>query len=223
MIKVWVVGNAEGSIGEAVQKDIEARGWKVIGTNREDLNVARWDKVELFCEDQGPFNYIAYCAGVADLAWVSDLNKNTVDAVFQVNVIGFMGVMRALSITQEEGSVCAIVSDAAKVPMRGSMAYCSSKAALEQAIKVAAREMAPKWRVNGVSPSAVDGTKMTEFIDGQVPLFRGWTPTKAKAYEMASIPMKRRARKTEVADVIVQTLLGPEFLTGSIISLTGGK
>lgn len=64
---------------------------------------------------------------------------------------------------------------------------------------------------------------MTEFIDSQVPSLRGWSLEETQAYERSMIPMGRRARKEEIAQVVIQALLGPEFMTGSIIGLTGGK
>jgi len=143
--------------------------------------------------------------------------------VFDVNVFGFFNVLNQLLARQEGGNVLALVSDSSHTPMRGSMAYCTSKAALHQAVRVAARELSPEWRVNGVSPSIVAGTRMTKFVDETVPGFRGWDPEKAAEYEKSMVPIGRRATKLEVARVMLDVLMGPAFMTGSIVEMTGGK
>jgi pteridine reductase len=107
--------------------------------------------------------------------------------------------------------------------MRNSIAYCSSKAALVQAVRCAARELAPHVRVNAVSPAIIEHTPMTTNIDAAVQLQRGWSEEEALEYERKLIPMGRRATKEEVAQVVLQTLAGPQFMTGSNIEITGGK
>jgi NAD(P)-dependent dehydrogenase (short-subunit alcohol dehydrogenase family) len=120
-------------------------------------------------------------------------------------------------------TIVAVSSDAAERPMRTSIAYCASKAALNMAVKVAARELAPEIRVNAVSPGMVSGTAMTEYIDDVVPEIRRWTPEAAARYEQSQIPAGRRATKDEVADLVYHTLCGPEYMTGSILTLNGGR
>jgi NAD(P)-dependent dehydrogenase (short-subunit alcohol dehydrogenase family) len=117
----------------------------------------------------------------------------------------------------------AVVSDAMRNPMRGSLAYCASKAALAAIIKNLAREWAPDTFVAGVAPAVVADTPMSDYIDSTVPDFRGWTPEQAKAYEQTMLPLKRRVTKNEVAEVMANLLFGPEYLTGTIIDITGGK
>lgn len=221
-MRLWVVGNAEGSIGETIARRSPSKYEEIIGTGRE-VDVRDWSALDEFVAKQGPFDHVAYCAGIAGLHWIPEMEEYDLEEIFAVNVFGFIGTMAALSANQKGGRVVAVVSDAARTPMRGSMAYCTSKAALEMAVRCAARELAPVWQVNGVSPSAVDGTRMTEWIDRSVPEFRGWSMTEARMYELATIPMKRRAQKQEVAQVVLDVLNGPDFLTGSIITLTGGK
>lgn len=223
-MKTWIIGNAEGSIGHALEEMLHGKnsGHHVIGTGTEvDMRVP--DKVQDWVDKHGPFNNVVYCAGIARLEWIKDLNLAETMNVFGVNVFGFMTMLKAVTTTQGHGNIVALVSDSSHVAMRGSMAYCTSKAALHQAVKVAARELAPHWRVNGVSPSIVAGTRMTKFIDETVPGFRGWDPDKAKEYESSLVPIGRRATKLEVARVLLDVMMGPDFMTGSIVEMTGGK
>lgn len=234
MSHLLIIGGTSG-IGEAIAKQAIDKFDRVTVPERSDLDVCSSTNVETYIRDKGwrdPITHTVYSAGVASLEWIKDLMNGVLDRgdiqnefekVYNVNVFGFLRVMTALSRSFARGRVVAIVSDASRTPMRGSIAYCSSKAALAAAIKVAARELAPDWSVNGISPSAVFNTPLTDWIDEKVPKFRGWTRAEAAGYEMAGVPKKRRAYKDEVAELTISTLLGPDFVSGSIIDITGGK
>lgn len=177
---------------------------------------------------------IAYCAGINVLDAIEDVDEVNLYQTFNVNVMGFIRVIQAVARVyaydgrtparpQYRTNVVAVASDAARNPMRRSITYCASKAALVQAVRVAARELAPYVRVNAVSPGIMDETPMTQTVDAEVMRQRGWTRTEQLEYERQSIPIGRRGNKWEVADLILLTLNGPEYLTGSNIEITGGK
>lgn len=231
-----VIGGTTG-IGARIAEEIPSMwmGEVVYAPSQEELNVAsRKSIASWFKYHEGQyFDRVVYCAGVNHLGMLGSLDRINVLESFSVNVIGFISVLD--SLVQHQGrevaegawiqpcSVLAVVSDSAHTPMRGSIAYASSKAALQHAIRCAARELAPYWRVNGISPSVVDDTPMTNRIDEIVPALRGWSEEDAMRYELSLIPMGRRALKSEVAELAVSILEGPEFLTGAIIPITGGK
>jgi NAD(P)-dependent dehydrogenase (short-subunit alcohol dehydrogenase family) len=167
-----------------------------------------------------------YSAGVNNLSWISELSDNMVEHdTFDVNVHGFVDTISLHKRTWPTANVScvAVSSDAADHPMRGSLAYCASKAALDMAIRVAARGLAPLWRVNGVAPGMVEGTPMTAYIDQEVPHFRGWTTEEAKTYERSQVPSGRRALLSEVAETICWVLTGPAQMTGEIVRINGGR
>jgi NAD(P)-dependent dehydrogenase (short-subunit alcohol dehydrogenase family) len=233
MNKMWVVGaDMEGrSIGATIAKYAALRHQDdslldVNATSRSYVDVRHPAIVEAYVKTHGPFDDVVYAAGVNHLGSTSFLGAlDYTDAfeTFAVNVLGFITVLDALVQHQDQGNVVAVISDAAWTPMRGSIAYCASKAALVQAVRVAARELAPEWRVNGICPTVVDDTPMTDYTDSIVPQIRGWSPDQALAYERAMIPMNRRVFKSEVAELVLSVLWGPEMLTGAIIPITGGK
>lgn len=197
--------------------------WTVPSPNR--LNIAKEPDILDFVSDNGPYEYIVYSAGWNKLDWVKDLSSNELCEAFHVNVFGFVMLLGALELKYPETnfSAVSIVSDAAKNPMRGSLAYCASKAAMAMAIKCMAREWAGKHRVNGVAPAVVADTPMSKYIDATVPGFRGWTPKQAAEYEKSMLPLGRRVTREEVAGVVANILVGPEYMTGSIVDITGGK
>ena len=179
---------------------------------------------------------IAYCAGINLLDAIEDVDELNIWQTFNVNVMGFIRVLQAVRrvyagmmdgrtplTPQTTSNVVLVASDAARIPMRRSITYCASKAAAVQAMRVAARELAPYVRVNAVSPGIIDGTPMTTSIDAEVRQQRHWTEEQALDYERQQIPMQRRATKWEVADQILLTLNGPAYLTGANIEINGGK
>lgn len=240
---LWVIGAMGSNLGMAVAhvanedwyyKEIITTDTGVDVTNQE-LLVRYLTNIRKSSPETGVD--IAYCAGINILDAIRDVDEVNLWQTFNVNVMGFIRVMQAVERVyyndaaklaevvrpQIRTNVVAVASDAARTPMRRSITYCASKAALVQAVRVAARELAPYVRVNAVSPAIIEGTPMTVGVDAEVRRQRGWTMEEALEYERASIPMKRRGTKFEVADLIMQTLLGPEFLTGSNIEITGGK
>lgn len=168
---------------------------------------------------------VIFSVGVNQLDWIGDITRGDFRLVMETNVWSFLNL---LNLLRNSGSwpvnVVAVTSDAAWRPMRTSAVYCASKAALEMAVRVASREMAPKgWRVNAVAPGKVADTPMTDYVDARVLELRGWTVEQADDYEAASSPLSRPVLKEEVADVIFQVLQGPRAQTGEIIAVNGGR
>lgn len=223
-MRTLVIGGNSG-IGAQVAEDLRARGDKVATPDILELDVRSHGRVRTYLQDEIPFNRIVYSAGVNELMPLGEINANDLALTYEVNVMGFILLLDAVVSLRHSytSSIVAIVSDSATTAMRHSIAYASSKAALAHAIRCGARELAPWCRVNGVSPSIVDGTPMTEYVDKEVRRLRGWTAKEANDYEMSLVPMLRRCTKEEVSSVVVDVLDGPEFMTGAIIPITGGK
>lgn len=216
-----VIGGTDG-IGAQVVADLRADGDDVRAPSMANLNVTSSRNIEQAFRDDD-IDRVVYSAGINMIMPLGKIGFGMIEDIFDVNIIGFIKVMDAVARTSRVRSVVAIVSDSAHIPMRHSIVYASSKAALAHAVRCAARELAPRVRVNGVSPSTVDGTRMTSDIDVQVPRSRGWTPEEASRYELSLVPMGRRCDLEEVSALVRSVLAGPEFLTGAVIPLTGGK
>jgi NAD(P)-dependent dehydrogenase (short-subunit alcohol dehydrogenase family) len=227
--KGLVIGGNSG-IGEQLMFDLKHddrfRGgveWFV--PTPVELDVRSDAAVSLYVREHGPFMFIAYCAGHNELQWISELTDAALYNTFEVNVLGFISLLHhhERRFPTAHGSAVAISSDASRIPMRTSIAYCSSKAALNMAVKCAARELAPRWRINAVAPGIINDTPMTDYIDNAVPTIRGWTAAEARKYEQSMIPLGRRGEKEEISHVMRDVLAGPSYLTGSIIEISGGK
>lgn len=191
----------------------------------KELDVTDETSIDNFLSNHGPFDVIVYSAGVSQLEWAKNLTKDHLDFVFDVNVFGMALLFgkHELLYPGYPVNALAVVSDASETPMRGSLAYCASKAAQVMALRVLAREMAPSWRINGISPGVVEGTDITKYIDETVPDFRNWTPEQAQAYEMSGNLLGRRVKREEVSELAMSILDGPQAYNGQIATINGGK
>lgn len=226
-MKALIVGGHTG-IGRAVSDLLWKRepGMAQYVPARNVMDVTSNNDVERAVREEGPFSHIIYSAGINKLAWVRTHKINfLMQDMFDTNCAGFVAVVSTcLRLWPAEPiSAVAVSSDAARIPMRGSVAYCASKAALDMAVRTMARELAPVHRINAVAPGMVDGTPMTEYIDSAIPEFRGWSPEYAREYERSGTPSERRATLDEVAETIVWVLTGPEQMTGTIVEINGGR
>ena len=228
----WVIGGTSG-IGEATAKWLSDEGADVAVTG-EDCDVRSLSHLEASRRNlEGGLDSlsgIVFCAGSNHLEWIGASADSGVGirTVLDTNLLGFINVLEVVAAQplrdERPLSVVAVSSDAARRPMRTSIAYCASKAGLDMAVKVAARELGPfGWRINAVSPGMTDETGMQEYVDEMVPLVRGWDAAKTMAYERSQEVIPGRVHKDEVAELISQTLFGPEHLNGAIIEINGGR
>lgn len=231
MDRLLVIGGTSG-IGQEVahlaRTSLEPstpRFSEVIAVDEDDCDVRIPSEVADLVDLTRP-THVVYSAGVNNLKWIKDISKDDFSELLAVNVIGFQYLLTSLlrlRLTQAP-SIVAIGSDAADRPMRTSLMYCASKAALNMAVRCAARELGPLgWRVNSVSPGKVADTGMTDYVDRTVPELRGWTPEYALTYELSSTPLGRYITKEEVAWSVLDVLSGPAAVNGANIVINGGR
>lgn len=230
-MKTLVIGAHTNGIGDAFV-DHWAKAFGAEGANwddmyrptREQLDVRDEQSIRVYIWNNGPFDAIVYSAGVSQLKWMQDITWRDLDRVWDVNTAGaiLLASTHVERFPDAPVRYAVVVSDAAHTPMRGSIAYTTSKAALEMAVRNMGRELAPSWTVVGVSPGVVAGTQMTHDLAKAIPGFRGWTEDQAREYEGVP-PIGRRVTKHEVAETLWFALTGPRALNGSIITINGGK
>ena len=219
--KYWVVGGTSG-IGLATADWLARYGQAAFISGRE-VSVDDTGQLRVFAEKWGPFDGLVYSAGVHNLQWAEATQPHTMMALYDVNVVGLLRVLQALDFKVERTVV--VGSDAGWRPMRTSLAYCCSKAALEMAVQVIARERASdQFAINLVAPGMTQPTDMQEYVDAAVPTLRGWTEAQAAEYEMSMTPLKRRAHVSEVAEVVGKTLMmETPYLNGATIAVNGAR
>lgn len=169
---------------------------------------------------------IVYCAGVNKLMPAETFDEFEALNMLDINALGFMRVIHLIASDSKyhrATDVVAISSDAATHPMRNSMAYCASKAALNAAVRCAARELAPDIRVNAIAPGPIANTPMTKNVNEFVAKIKGWDAEQVEEDVRKNVPMGRRGFMEEVAQVTREVLYGPMYLTGAIIEINGGR
>ena len=168
-------------------------------------------------------------AGIGEGGAIADLDLETWRRVMRVNLDGaFLTLQAALKAIRSTGSGGAIVvtSSAAGIKAEpGIAAYASSKAAVIQLARVAAKEAAPDGiRVNAIAPGGVETP-----IWSNVPMFAemarslGSEAAAYKAMASAATPLGRFAKAEEIA-AQVAFLLSEEaaFTTGACLVSDGG-
>lgn len=165
------------------------------------------------------------CAGINQLMPIPHLTKAHFENHMAVNAIGILHTVRVLLPIMEGGTVCNVISNAARVPMRQSLAYCASKAAAEMMTKQMARELGIDsygLTVFGVSPNRLAGTAMSKSVDAQVAELRGWSPEQVENEQRNRLSTRQETNPNMVAELIAFLLSHKprhEYLHGCVLEL----
>lgn len=127
------------------------KGHDVICPTKQDIDITKIFQIEDFIRANHPFDNIIYAAEVNHPDSDSLFN---IEETFNINVIGFIRVLKAITNRQVKGTICAVVS--VKGSTNNSIFYRASKAALEEAIKYAGIIFAPEWKIFGTTFTTAD-------------------------------------------------------------------
>jgi NAD(P)-dependent dehydrogenase (short-subunit alcohol dehydrogenase family) len=220
--KTWVIGGTSG-IGAAAASVLLAKvAPNAVFVTGEEVDVRAPRQLREYATAKGPFDGLIYSAGISKLDWTENIYSVDMQNMFEVNVTGLVNALQACPSARR---VVVVGSDAAWRPMRTSLAYCASKAALHAAVACIARERASdEFSINIVAPGMTDDTGMQKYIDEIVPIIRNWPEGKAREYERSQIPMGRRAKPWEVGEVIANVMcMETNYLNGAVIPVNGGR
>lgn len=161
---------------------------------------------------------VVLCAGVNQILPIAYLTRKKVDSIFNVNFFSQIELLRLLIKKHllKEGSAVVAISSIGGISSFtfGAAAYGASKAALLSWMKTAAREMAPKVRVNCICAGPVR-TPMND--SGEI------SEEQYQKY-IDSIPMKRFAEPEEIAYSVIYLLSdSARWITGSALIIDGGS
>jgi NAD(P)-dependent dehydrogenase (short-subunit alcohol dehydrogenase family) len=160
-------------------------------------------------------------AGIISAADVSATTDAAWDEMMTINVRAPFRILREAvpALAARRGSVVNLSSVAGMRVFPGLMAYCVSKAAVDQLTRAAALDLAPHGiRVNAVNPgvvvtnlhrrSGMDEARYTAFLD----------------HSRATHPLGRPGTPDEIAGLIAY-LVSPAaaWVTGDTISIDGGR
>lgn len=137
--------------------------------------------------------------------------------VFGVNVVGCYQMCRAAlpHLRESRGAVVNVSSHVAFTGGGSSLAYTSSKGAINSLTLAFARTFAPEVRVNAVCPGVIDTRWMRNAMGAEA-----YASFAQRQADMT--PLGRVATAEDVAQAIVWFLQDAAFITGELLSIDGG-
>jgi NAD(P)-dependent dehydrogenase (short-subunit alcohol dehydrogenase family) len=226
-----VVADLEGAAAEGVASEVAARfPNRAIGATvdvRDDAGLdALFRRAVL---EFGGVDSLFYTAGAPPrFAPITEIRREDLQRQLEVHYLGAIAAIgRAAAVMRRQGlggSIVASVSKAALVPGKEAVAYGGSKAALLQALRVAAVELGPDGiRVNAINADQVDTPLFQRFVRERA-ASRGVTiEEQLETYRRRNLMGVKLVPAEAVADLAV--LLASEkfrFTTGDIITVDGG-
>ncbi len=239
--QVALVIGGGGGIGSAICRGLAAAGATLVITCRQNLARAESLAAELpgagHLVSRTPVEDSAALAGLAqriqagpgrlDLlvnnagitrsvphSELDALDDALIDDIFRINVRGAIATvraMRSLLAAGEGGLVVNVSSVAGRTALGSNIAYCASKAALDNVTMSLARALAPQIRVVSVSPGWVEGEYALRMPPALIQEQRDRTP------------LARIASAEDVADAVLALATQLRFTTGAVIPVDGGR
>lgn len=115
------------------------------------------------------FDGLVFCSGLSPLMRIDETDIKVLKETFQVNVISFIEVLKwflSEKVSKDGASIVVMSSVAANIASYRQTVYASTKAALEEAVRCAAKEaITRKIRVNAVSAGAVDTPMLGKLME----------------------------------------------------------
>lgn len=170
----------------------------------------------------GRVDFLVNNAGTSKFAAHHDLDAlegEDFHRIYDVNVVGPYQMIRAAqpAMKQSGGGTVVNVSSIAGVKAIGSsVAYCASKAALNNMTVSLARALGPDLRINAVCPGLIQTRWLKEGLGEE---FYNALVDGMKA----SNPLKDASTPAEIAEPIVWLLLGAKHVTGETMLVDAGQ
>ena len=144
---------------------------------------------------------------------LADLTPEIFDKIYKINLRGSYLAIREhedLFVDQDNALIINIASIASISAIGSNIAYCAIKAGLVNMTKSMARSLAPKIRVNSISPALTD-TELT----------KGWSNYRSE--QIKKTPLERLGSCDDIANTAWSLYDRMKFVTGQDIVVDGGR
>lgn len=154
------------------------------------------------------FNVLINSASVYDQATMMDTSEEVLEKQFKVNLITPYFLTKAFAKQCKAGNVINIIDNKIAFNQYQYSAYLLSKKSLAEFTKLAALELAPAVRVNGLAPGVVlpASERTQDYIDWRV----------------SGIPVQRQGTTENITQALYY-LLDNDFICGQILTVDGGE
>ena len=144
---------------------------------------------------------------------VEDSEMKDWDDVININLKAPFFLSKGLSktLSKNDGSIINIIDIHSERPLKKHAIYNISKAGLKMLTQTLAKELAPRIRVNGVSPGSILWPQdSAEISEGD------------KSLMLERIALHRQGSPQDIADTVL-FLANSNYITGQIINIDGGR
>ncbi|TDB04660.1 SDR family NAD(P)-dependent oxidoreductase [Halomonas marinisediminis] len=234
--QVAVITGAAGEISQQIALLFSKRNIKLVLTDIDETSLGRFaatlggesdclairhdvakmedaERVAESCRGAfGQVDYIVNAAGLYQHLSLAEIGEEDWRKSMAINLDGVFFTIQALRPLLSKGS--SIVNIASLAGQRGSLnhtPYATAKGGVLTLTRSLAQELAPRTRVNAISPGLID-TRMMESLDA------------AKRQAMiSSTPLQRLGRPDEIASVVDFLCSdAASFMTGESLQVNGG-
>lgn len=210
MKKILLVGGT-GGLGKQLTEHLDSN-YSCISVGSKTLDVTNEDQVKSFL-DKTEFDIVIYLSVKNIDGLVHKQTKETIEDQINVNLIGFLNILRYSTIKLREkgyGRIIYISSVLSKSPIRGTGIYSACKSFCDNIIKTYSLENS-KY---GITSNSI-----------QLGYFEGGltdkVPTDILENVKNNISLKRLGKVEEISSLI-KTIISTEYINGTTISITGG-
>lgn len=157
--KIIAIGRNEDKL--ALQKNLSKNKDNFITISKDISNIDSLDKWSLsIAKEYGPIDGAVLSAGIQQTAPIkSVLSVENAKKLFDINYFGNLQIIKGLldkrAKSKDGSSFVWISSNASIKAQKGLSNYSASKSSINSAIRSIALEIAPKYRINAISPGFV--------------------------------------------------------------------